>query len=171
MMDVSVVFFLTVLAKCVGLAALVVAATSDLRRRIIPNEAVLVVAGAGLMVRLLDFQGVALAISGAIALGLLVVLGQLARFDIIGGGDAKLIAALSLSQPAADVPALLLHIAMAGGGVAALYLARGCLSSQPLRVFLRSQSIPYGVAILLGTLSINLLEVSRQCVAAPSCWS
>jgi prepilin peptidase CpaA len=171
MADVSVALVLAVLAKCGGLVALVVAAITDLRRRIIPNEAVLVVAGAGLVLRLLSFQGWTLAISAGVALGLLVVLGQMTRLGIVGGGDAKLIAAVSLSQSPADVPSLLLHIALAGGGLALVYLSLSRLSSQPARVALRSQSIPYGVAILLGTLSLNILEVSRQCVAAPSCWS
>ena len=170
MVEVSGALVLAVLAKGVGLAALVVAAMTDLRRRIIPNEAVLVVAGAGLVLRLLSFQGWILAISAAVALGLLIVLGQMTRLGIVGGGDAKLIAAVSLSQLPADVPSLLLHIALAGGGLALIYLVLSHLSSQPLRVAMRSQSIPYGVAILLGTLSLNILEVSRQCVAAPSCW-
>ena len=98
-------------------------------------------------------------------------LGQLTRLGIVGGGDAKLIAAVSLTQSPADVPSLLLHIALAGGVLALVYLARALLSPQPSRVAVRSQSIPYGVAIVLGTLSLNILEVSRQCVAAPSCWS
>ena len=171
MADISVAFFLAGLAKCGGLAALVVADISDIRRRIIPNETVLVVAGVGLVLRLLSFQGILLAISVGIAFALLVGLGQLTRLGIVGGGDAKLIAAVSLTQSPADVPALLLHIALAGGVLALVYLARALLSSQLSRVAVRSQSIPYGVAIVLGTLSLNILEVSRQCVAAPSCWS
>lgn len=170
MVDVSTALVLAPLAKCGLLAGLAVAAAFDVRRRIIPNEAVLVVAGAGMSLRLLDFQGVALAVSVAIALGLLVALGQLARFAIFGGGDAKLIAAVSLSQAPSDVSALLLHIALAGGGVALFYLVRSRLVAQPLLVSLRSQSIPYGVAILLGTLWFNILEASRQCVAVQSCW-
>jgi prepilin peptidase CpaA len=171
MADISGAVVLAVLVKGMGLAALIVAAVTDLRRRIIPNETVLVVAAAGLLLRLLGFQGWTLAISVAVAFGLLVVLGQMTRLGIVGGGDAKLIAAVSLSQSPADVPALLLYIALAGGGLALVYLALSRVSSQPVRVAMRSQSIPYGVAILLGTLSLNILEVSRQCVAAPSCWS
>ena len=130
MVDVSGALVLgRALAKGGGLAALVVAAMTDLRRRIIPNEAVLVVAGAGLVLGLLSFQGWRWRSAAAVALGLLVVLGQMTRLGIVGGGDAKLIAAVSLSQPPADVPSLLLHIALAGGGLALIYLALSHLSS------------------------------------------
>ena len=86
---------------------------------------------------------------------------------VLGGGDVKLLAAVSLVVPAAAVPALLLAIVLAGGVLAAVHMVlRGRLAppspARPagaLRRILRCEGwrirrgapLPYGVAIAAGT--------------------
>lgn len=157
--------FILIVAKATALSGLTVAAVVDLHRRVIPNGAVLAVAGAGLVLRLWDFDGEALAISAALAFLLLAGLGQLARRGIVGGGDAKLIAAVSLLQPAAAVPTVLIFIALAGGVLAVVYLMRQWLYALKPAISLRGesraatglQSLPYAVAIGLGVLSFHIV--------------
>lgn len=157
---------LTLAACGIAFAALGVAAAVDLRWRIIPDTAVLTVAVAGLLLRLIDLEAASFAVSVVVAVVLLVGLGQLARNGIIGGGDAKLIAAASLLQPPIEVPALILHIALVGGGLALAYIARNqfqklrlCVTpnavAQPLEPM---PSLPYAVAVFGGVLSSRLLQ-------------
>lgn len=165
--------FLALAAKSAAMLALIAAAVSDVRRRIIPNELVLTTAIAGLTLHALQFQFGSLAASMGVAIGLLLLLGELARRGIVGGGDAKLIAAASLVLPASSVPEQLLHIALAGGLVALVYLVKAIVSSwraalatapaaEGLAQPLLSRSIPYGVAIFIGTaISLGLQEVSK----------
>lgn len=156
---------LTLAAMGVAVAALVVAAAVDLRRRIIPDTAVLTVAGAGLLLRLLDFDAASFAVSAVLAAVLLAGLGQLARNAIVGGGDAKLIAAASFLQPPTEVPALILHIALAGGGLALAYIARNQFNKLCFRVAAHGAaqplesmpSLPYAIAVLGGVLTSRLL--------------
>lgn len=152
-------------AMGIALAALALAAAVDLRRRIIPDTAVLTVAGAGLLLRLLDFDGASFAVSAVLAVVLLAGLGQLARNGIVGGGDAKLIAASSFLQPPTEVPTLILHIALAGGGLALAYIARNQFYKLCSRVtangaaqpFEPAPSLPYAIAVLGGVLTSRLL--------------
>jgi prepilin peptidase CpaA len=55
------------------------------------------------------------------------VLGILAHFGVLGGGDLKLISAAALLVPAGRVPLLLAEIALAGGALSAFYLAAGLI--------------------------------------------
>lgn len=166
----SAAVLLTLLAKSTAMAAMAVAALSDVRRRIIPNEFVLVVALSGLVLRGLPSEFGPLAASVGLAVGLLLALGELSRHGIIGGGDAKLIAAASLVLPASSVPTQIMYIALAGGVVAVAYLAKAILcsartegpgapgSETALPQPLLSRSIPYGLAILLGTAAALFLQ-------------
>ncbi len=106
-----------------------VAAATDLKHRRIPNEIVASVAAIGLM------QGI-IARPGQVWLSLLVAfillfgLGTLAHHQVIGGGDAKLISAVTLLVPAEGVGQLLIDIALAGGVLSCAYLlARYALGS------------------------------------------
>ncbi|HXJ03221.1 MAG TPA: A24 family peptidase, partial [Micropepsaceae bacterium] len=105
-----------------GFSGLVAACVSDVRERLIYNEIVIFVLGTGIALRLISTPHLIWA-SLLIAACLLVALGQLARFDIIGGGDAKLIAAAMLLLPPQRDAWLLAHIAAAGGALSCIYLA------------------------------------------------
>lgn len=105
------------------LACLSVALATDLASRIIPNRVVLLVLCASTVLRLL------LSEPGPLWLGLLApiavaaTMALLASRDLVGWGDAKLIAALSVAVPPDRLPTLLLAIALAGGLLSCLYLA------------------------------------------------
>src|SRR5215469_4757412 len=100
------------LSELLGLS---IAAAIDVRSRIIPDRVVLLLVANGLALRLGMAGWHQAAISLLAAGAILLVLGQAARHGLIGGGDAKLIAAVALFVPVADVPALVLAIALAGG--------------------------------------------------------
>jgi prepilin peptidase CpaA len=92
------------------------------------------------------------------------------RARLMGGGDVKLLAASSLLVGPASVPGLVEATALAGGGLAVLYLAGAALARRPaclprpgrplwqrlLRVercrMARRHSLPYGLAIAAGSL-------------------
>jgi len=149
-------------AVLLAFAALGVAALRDVACRRIPNRIAAVVALAG-VTRQLAVGAPVLAVAAAgcvlLAAGLLWLRG------LLGGGDVKLLAAVSLLVPAAGVPSLLLAIALAGGALAGLHLAlRGCIAvpmraDGALRRILRCEAwrirrgapLPYGVAIAAGT--------------------
>jgi prepilin peptidase CpaA len=104
------------------LACLSVAVATDLASRIIPNRLVLLVLCAGIALRLLSGPGsLWLGVLGPVAV--LMTMALLASRDLVGWGDAKLIAAVSVAVPADRLPTLLLAIALAGGLLSCLYLA------------------------------------------------
>ena len=162
------------LGEMVGLAF---AAASDVRSRIIPDRIVLLLVVNGLALRLSisgwQQMGPSLLAAGAI----LLLLGQAARHGLIGAGDAKLIAAVALFVPVADVPALVLAIALAGGVVSCAYLvlrvmARHGAMVGPLRREQRRIAaglpLPYGLAIFLGTGWLGVADLLR-CFSATRC--
>src|SRR5579871_5149195 len=87
----------------VSLGGLLGAAVTDCRRRIIPNRLVALTAACGVAVQLL-LSPRSVALSIAVALAVLLALGLLAQRRLIGGGDAKLIAAATLLVPPTQVP-------------------------------------------------------------------
>jgi prepilin peptidase CpaA len=102
--------------------ALSLCAGIDLKERIIPNELVVVVAVCGLLLGAMD-RPAQLWLSVAVAFTALFALGMACRMDVLGGGDAKLISALTLMTPPGRVGALLLYIACAGGVLSCVYLS------------------------------------------------
>jgi prepilin peptidase CpaA len=154
------------LAKLVVVIAMVVAAGVDISRRIVPNETVLAVLAGGLLIRLLSPQEPSIWLSVGAALVVLAVLGLVAHGGFMGGGDVKLISAATLAEPLRDVLPLLLHIALAGGVVAAFYLVRGLVRSlrdaaatggevSMVKFLDFKASIPYSVSVLLGVMSLH----------------
>ncbi len=104
------------------LAVLAIAAGIDLQRRIIPNEAVALVAAGGAILSLLSRPGsapVSLLLCMLVFLALLVA----AHLNALGAGDAKLVAAATLLVPPDRVAALLMAIALTGGLLSVVYLA------------------------------------------------
>jgi prepilin peptidase CpaA len=104
-----------------SLGNLIVASAIDLMRRMIPNRHPVLMAGGGVGLRLISWTDplwVSLLIAGIT----LVTLGYIARHGFIGGGDAKMIAAVTLLVPPAQVMLLLIAIAIAGGLLSCCYL-------------------------------------------------
>ncbi len=104
------------------LVCLVASLATDLASRIIPNRLVLLVLCFGVALRSMAGAG-PLLVSVAMAALVLVVLGIVASHDLMGWGDVKLIAAATFAVAADRVLPLMLHIALAGGVLAVLYLA------------------------------------------------
>jgi prepilin peptidase CpaA len=114
----------------------------------------------------------------------------LANYDYLGGGDAKLVAAVTLLVPPDRIGLLLIEIALAGGMVSGAYLAAAriqrrvrntvpipaaCRSGRRNRL-LRSEcarityesSVPYALAVLGGVGFYVVSELSR-CLFATFC--
>lgn len=172
------------------LGLLAATAVSDLRRRIIPNELVITIAVAGIAIAALARPSTLL-IGVLAAFVLLVGMLTLTHYRLVGGGDAKLIAAVSLLVPPEEIGALLIVIAVAGGLLSAVYLAthiavrrfhalrhRPRLTgwSRGLRAFLRGEharivsgrSVPYGIAIS-GAVIVHVVSELYQCSSGISC--
>jgi prepilin peptidase CpaA len=165
-----------------GLMGLLAAAIEDVKTRIIPNHLVVFVAGAGLALRTasgLTSAFLSLGCAGAV----FVILAFLMHRNLIGGGDTKLIAASTLLVPPDRIVLLLLNIALVGGLLSCLYIARffitknahraarrfvGHLSARASNRKKMGQAIPYALAIFAGVLA-SIFSESFQCFRATSC--
>jgi prepilin peptidase CpaA len=116
----------------ISLCALLWGAVSDLRLRIIPDRVSLLVATSGLTLAFTLRPADVYASLSAFALVFTALCG-IAYYDLVGGGDVKLISAVSLLVPSDDVFVLLLEIALAGGLLSCTYLLA---RSQLKRAFL-----------------------------------
>jgi prepilin peptidase CpaA len=156
-----------------SLVGLYWAARSDIAHRILPDRLALLTAGCGIAIRLMsDPRTVGWSIGiGAVVL---LALGAAAGRGWIGGGDAKLIGAVTLLVPPGGVAALLLSIAIGGGLLSGVYLVVHARAIRPgalpqgaathRSVILRiasSRTIPYGVAIFAGAAFAGLSEAAR----------
>lgn len=173
------------------LAALIASAITDLKRRIIPNEFAIAVAACGLALSLgLRPQQIWAVLLGAAAVFL--ILGVCAHYDLIGGGDVKLISAATMLVPPAHILLLIADIALAGGVLSCLYLAMGYLfrrlrfaypvTSQPLSAagkpapwfhnecarIAAGSPVPYALAVL-GGVAVYILGELPRCFSAISC--
>ena len=174
------------------LTVLVAAAGIDLKRRIIPNESVALVAVGGVVLSVLSRPG-STWLSVLFSLVVLLALLVLAHFNVVGGGDAKLIAAATLLVPPDAIVLLLVAIALAGGLLSGVYLAlyhgmkgprvakrHGARGVRPsTRAFAKfrrneharmraGQSVPYGLAVLCGV-AFYLASELYQCSSGISC--
>ncbi|ADU12120.1 A24 family peptidase [Asticcacaulis excentricus] len=142
-------------------ACLVWAAVSDLRSMTIPNRLSLILAGVFFPAAvLMGLTPVGFAIHVGIGLGILVIGFAAFAFKVLGGGDAKLLAATALWFHTDGVLAFLVYTALVGGGFTLLLL----LARQTLQIYLPTLpqwlqtllkpkgDIPYGVAICAGGL-------------------
>jgi prepilin peptidase CpaA len=141
----------TIVFEVAGLAGLVAAAIWDVHARLLPNRLVAAVALVGFVARLIS-SGWTAGLSLLVAFGLLVVLGELSAWDLIGGGDAKLIAASTLLVPPSKVFELILVISLCGGALAlvALVWALPAWRKGDWIAILQRPSLPFGVAIATG---------------------
>jgi prepilin peptidase CpaA len=169
-----------------GLFLLVLAAVEDLRARIISNGLVISIAFTGLLLGAATHANM-LWINIVAAVLVLVVFGAIAHFGTLGGGDIKLMAAVTLLVPPAQIAGLLLAIALAGGIVSAIYLllhrvlkprrrARGPRSRNVFTCWwlherariMHSRTVPYALAISGGSIPYIIAEWHR-CWSATSC--
>jgi prepilin peptidase CpaA len=116
----------------VALTALIATAWTDLKDRIIPNELAAVVAMSGLCISLM-LRPEQVWISLIVAVLVVIGLGVLAHFGMMGGGDVKLIGATTLLVPLDQIGQLMAFIAVAGGLLSCVYLF--------LRRFVRTDSL------------------------------
>ncbi|HEV2748832.1 MAG TPA: prepilin peptidase [Allosphingosinicella sp.] len=128
-------------------AALVVAATGDLRSRRIPNW--LNAAIALLAIPFWWFAGLTLwpevGLQIGIAAGVFLLFALAFQLGAMGGGDVKLVSALALWLPPLAVLKLLVIMSLAGGVLTLAMLVRHRLGKTPGPL-----EIPYGVAIAFG---------------------
>jgi len=152
--------------------ALLFAAAHDVAVRTVPNSVPLVVAAAGLSLRLMDGH-----LAGALIAGALVFAGAWYcwRRSWIGGGDVKLLSACVLLVPPGSAPMLILGTAVSGGVLALIYVAVAQIlpyGARPRSANLvrrvwhaerrrirRRQSLPYACAIVAGA-ALTLFQPS-----------
>jgi prepilin peptidase CpaA len=172
------------------MASLLGSVAMDIKERIIPNGYVLVIAVAGTALRF-GTEGPSAWISVLAAAAVFLVLIVLSNLGVMGGGDAKLIAAVTLLAAPNRVAFLILCVALAGGMVACLYLLARAWLSSPSRRFIASdlpgeirhrplyaeaarilagEPMPYALAVLGGVVLFSIIEVT-QCVSVMSCSS
>jgi len=152
---------------------LLAAALSDLAWRIIPNRIPVLVACLGLVSQSVIGDPLWALVGAATVF---VVCAALWRVNVIGGGDVKLLAAVALCVPPASLLGLYLTITLTGTALGLMYLAMRpvlrrmvptvlarlprptALWRRVLRVEFwrigRGRSLPYGIAIAAGTLTI-----------------
>ena len=149
-----------------ALPVLALAAMRDVAVRRIPNRMAGAVALVGLL-RQVAAGGILLP-AGLLAAGVVLLFASLLWLrGLMGGGDVKLLAATALLVPVAQVPVLLLAVALAGGLLSLFHiLARALLPRRfpgpapkgAVRRVLRCEAwrigrgapLPYGVAIAAG---------------------
>lgn len=161
--------FSLILLPIVAVPALLAAALHDIAARTIPNGLCLGVAVLGLAAR----GAAGELVPGLLAASLVFLFAAVAwHFRLMGGGDVKLLGACALLLPPQAAPSLILAVALAGGVLGLLYLGmrpllpamapaarhrslpaglpRRALRAEAWRIR-RGGSLPYGVAIALGT--------------------
>ena len=166
---------------------LAAAALQDLRSRTIPNKLVIAVASSGVFLGSIS-RPHALWLSLAAALSVLIAFSALSHLGTLGAGDIKLMAAVTLLVPPAQIAGLLMTIVVMGGVVSAIYLALGWAlrrRAQPVRSHHRrtalarwwgaerrriqeSGTVPYALAISSGSIIFIFAEWYR-CLSVTSC--
>jgi prepilin peptidase CpaA len=180
-------FLIQTMCWLASLIVLGASAGTDLKDRIIPNELVAALAAIGLAQGLASRPGLVW-LSLLVAVGVFCGLGIFAHYKIIGGGDLKLMSAVTLLVPPDRVGLLLIEIALAGGLLSCFYLAARCwLKSQSAVAkaapseggFVRmirmerariaaGESMPYALAVF-GGVGIYIARGLSQCFYATSC--
>lgn len=142
-------------------AAMIFAASMDVFTMTIPNRISLFLIGAFLVVA--PISGMSLEQIGmhlAVGLAMLLVCVALFAMRILGGGDAKLIAAASLWMGLSQLGPYMFKVALVGGVLAILFLAYRRIVPEMMvarwswahRLHQKDVGIPYGVAIAGGAL-------------------
>lgn len=148
----------------VGVAALFAAALIDFRCRIVPNRLVLAIAVCGVGRRLWSAPGL-IWFDLLAAASIVVALGLLAHHGWVGGGDVKLIGAVTLLFPLSDVGALLLNISVAGGLIGCAYLAVRATATEILKPRVCPEDSQEHTQVAIWGLE-NLLRSERRRIVA-----
>lgn len=155
MSGVSSIASLLVGLSLVGLAMVCAAVLyTDFTRRRIDNRLCAILAGLAL-VHLMASQGLSgiseIGSRGAVALLVAALLGVPFAVRWIGGGDVKLIMAMTLWVPLSQISLMFVVIVVTGA------LMAGCLLLlDRLFTFVRVHTVPYGAAIVVGGLFVTM---------------
>lgn len=141
---------------------LIAAAVSDLVRYLIPNALPIALVGAFLLAApLADMPAEVVLHHGLAGLAVLAAGFVLFMFDVLGGGDVKLLAAAAVWTGFGALGPFLLAVTLAGGVVALVLLIarrlipRGRPGDGALaRLMSPRQGVPYGVAIAVAGLAV-----------------
>jgi prepilin peptidase CpaA len=142
-------------------AALIIAALNDIYEFKIPNWVSIVLFVAYFAAGLGFSAGADILVEGAILACAALVAGfALFALRIVGGGDAKLLAACAPWIGFAALPAFLVYVALSGAALSIALLVFRRIPAPPfyeqtpwlLRLHQRPKDIPYGVAIAAGGL-------------------
>lgn len=124
-----------------------VVSLSDIRERTIKNSHVAVIAVLAMVIGSADYSLASIWILGICWSALLV----LHIFNLMGGGDVKLIAAFSLALPTTFLLPALVLVAVFGGMLAIIYLLKFWWMSRRNKEHDSAQiGLPYGIAICCG---------------------
>ena len=155
------------LALAIVLGVLIMACVSDVTRRRIPNGYSIVIAACFFVASAASPERTDL-VGGLWVAGAVFAVGFLAfAFGKFGGGDVKLMTAMALWAGPAAIMDFLLVTALAGGGLALIYLlpplafamtwcrvkaeqAFPVMQAVEIRSNVKTDGIPYGVAIAAG---------------------
>jgi prepilin peptidase CpaA len=112
------------------LAALALSVVSDLKDRIVPDVSVILIAILGLALCLMLHPGEVWLnlVAGA---AVFFALGTFCHYGLIGGGDVKLAAAVTLLVTPDHIGTLLIEIALAGGFLSCFYLGAAYFVRSP----------------------------------------
>ncbi|WP_206953934.1 A24 family peptidase [Trinickia acidisoli] len=149
---------------CVVLSIL---AVSDLRRRRLPNAVVVAYAALYFIHAWLDGESrVVLEAHVATAIGALVFAALLFRFGWLGGGDAKLFAAVYLWTGLAHATTVFFVISLSGLILALVQLACGRMHGDAgapaaLAWLAPARGVPYGVALAAGGIAAVWLPLAQ----------
>src|ERR1700712_280356 len=108
-----------VLSYSISFVIFLVAATYDIAWRRIPNAVPFCLVGIGLVNHLIDHR---LEIATVYAMAVFILCLIAWTFQVLGGGDVKLLAAAAFAIPCNDVGSLVLVIALSGGGLSLCYI-------------------------------------------------
>lgn len=166
----------TALAFCtVAVPLLWFAAARDIATRLIPDFVSIFIAGVGLVARL-TLGWTEAAASFVVAIGVFAMLLILTMRGVLGGGDVKLVAAMSAGLPPIEAWNFVFATVLCGGVLGIAYILgrqlvpeaalapggstfRRVLAVEARRIRRRGP-LPYAVAIALGG-SITLLTLAR----------
>jgi prepilin peptidase CpaA len=154
------------LVPVLGTGLFTIAAYGDVRSRRIPNALVTAVAALGLM-RLAAVGDFAAAFATLTAAAIVLIAGFLLFWRrLIGGGDAKLMAASVIVVGHQALTSFLLAMALAGLVVTLAVLAADRLARRPVPSHAGSgpgaaprRTVPYGVAIAAGAILTLLTQI------------
>ena len=155
------------LTTSLAIAVLVIAAYGDVRRRLIPNELSIAIAILGLARMIIVGEPISALWTLAAGAGVLFVGFLFFWRGWIGGGDAKLLAAVVLLVGYRELPDLLLVMSLVGGLLAVVVIAVNKLRPilPPLPVVITFCGAPLRLAVLAEEKLEGLLRLIRH--AAP----